>query len=162
MFGHIILLCLYQTSKLAKLFWTIFPAGLLNHFSTYRISLNNALHYIMSSLEYYPPFFPKYSHYQYIIFQNLQIVSPSKDAKIINVLGHYLRKYGMYLFLFVSKLDINRYVCNKNLIWFGSLIKNIVKNEKGRHFHIHKVHIISTKDVCYHTIRGRLRDQVGS
>ena len=51
-----VLLCLYQTSKLAKLFWTIFPAGLLNHFSIYRISLNNVLHYIMSYPEYYPPF----------------------------------------------------------------------------------------------------------
>ena len=48
----------------------------------------------MSSLEYYPPFFPKYSHNQYIKFENLQIVSPSEDVKIINVLGHYLRKYG--------------------------------------------------------------------
>ena len=60
----------------------------------YRISLNNVLPYIMSSLEYYPPFFPKYSHNQYITFENLQIVSPSEDVKIIDVLGHYLRKYG--------------------------------------------------------------------
>ena len=36
------------------------------------------------------------SHYQYINFENLQIVSPSEDVKIINVLGHYLRKYGNY------------------------------------------------------------------
>ena len=61
---------------------------------TYRISLNNVLPYIISSLEYYPPLFPKYSHNQYIKFENLQIVSPSEDVKIINVLGHYLRKYG--------------------------------------------------------------------
>ena len=58
----------------------------------YRISLNNVLPHIMSSLEYYPPFFPKYyRHYQYIKFQNLQIVFPSEDVKIINVLGHYLK-----------------------------------------------------------------------
>ena len=40
----------------------------------------------MSSLEYYPPFFPKYSGNQYIKFQNPQIVSPSEDGKIINAL----------------------------------------------------------------------------
>ena len=50
----------------------------------------------MSSLKYYPPFFPKYSHNQYIKFENLQIVSPPEDVKIINVLGHYLRKYGKW------------------------------------------------------------------
>ena len=63
----------------------------------YRITLNNVLPYIMSSLEYYPPFFPKYSHNQYIRFENLQIMSPSEDVKIINVLGHYLRKYSIFL-----------------------------------------------------------------
>ena len=41
----------------------------------------------MSSLEYYSPFSPKYSHNQYIKFENLQIVSPSEDVKIFNVLG---------------------------------------------------------------------------
>ena len=51
--------------------------------------------WIMSSLEYYPPFFPKYSHNQYTKLENLQIVSPSEDVKIINVLGHYLRKYSI-------------------------------------------------------------------
>ena len=40
----------------------------------------------MSSLEYYPPFPKKYSHNQYIKFENLQIVSPSEDVNIINVL----------------------------------------------------------------------------
>ena len=49
----------------------------------------------MSSLEYYPPFSPKYSHDQYIKLENLQIVSPSEDVKIINVLGHYSREYGI-------------------------------------------------------------------
>ena len=68
-----------------------------SHKETYRISLNNVLPYIMSSLEYYPPFSSKYSsHDQYIELENLQIVSPSEDVKIINVLGHYLRKYGTY------------------------------------------------------------------
>ena len=66
-------------------------------FDNYRISLNNVLPYIMSSFEYYPPFSPKYSHDQYIKLENLQIVSPSEDVKIINVLAHYLRKYGILL-----------------------------------------------------------------
>ena len=51
---------------------------------------------IMSSLEYYLPFPPKYSHHQYIKFGNLQIVSPSEDVKIFNVPGQYSRKYDMY------------------------------------------------------------------
>ena len=45
------------------------------------------LKYILSSLS-------KTSHNQYIKFQNLQIVSPSKDDKILNALGHYLRKHS--------------------------------------------------------------------
>ena len=32
----------------------------------------------------------------YIKFEILQIVSPSEVVKMINVLGHYLRKYGIY------------------------------------------------------------------
>ena len=62
----------------------------------YRISLNNVLPYIMSSLKYYPPFFPKYSNNQYIKVGNLQIMSPSEDVKIVNALGQYLRKYGIH------------------------------------------------------------------
>ena len=74
------------------------PQKVSPQFDNYRISLNNVLPYIMSSLEYYPPFSPKYSsHDQYIKLENLQIVSPSEDVKIINVLGHYLRKYGILL-----------------------------------------------------------------
>ena len=59
------------------------------YISIYRISLNNVFPYIMSSLEYYPPFYPKYSHNQCIKLENLQIVSPSENVKINNVLGHY-------------------------------------------------------------------------
>ena len=44
-------------------------------------------------IEYYPPFFPKFSHFQYIEFQNLQIVSLSESKYVIDILGYYLKKY---------------------------------------------------------------------
>ena len=51
----------------------------------------------MSSLILCPPLntIPPFSQNIVIKFQNLQIVSPSEYVKIINVLGHYLRKYGI-------------------------------------------------------------------
>ena len=82
---------IFTNIRVLEKFWKI-----LKKKSIYRISLNNVLPYIMSSLEYYPPFFPKYSHNQYIKFQNLQLLSHSENVKIIYVVGHYLRKYGTY------------------------------------------------------------------
>ena len=64
----------------------------------YRISLNNVLPYIMSSLEQYPPFSKNREDIKYIKFEILQIVSPSEEVKFSNVRGLYLRKQGMYIF----------------------------------------------------------------
>ena len=61
--------------------------------TTYRISLNNVLPYIMYSI---PPFSQNRGAIKYIKFEILQIVSPSEDVKFSNVRGLYLRKYGNY------------------------------------------------------------------
>ena len=83
----------------------------------------------MSSLEYYPPIFPKYSHNQYIKFENLQIVSPSGDVKMSNVLGHYLRKYGIHYFLKLRPIFVN------SADNFGKIWKNKQMSEKTSHLH---------------------------
>ena len=92
----------------------------------------------MSSLEYYPPFSPKYSHNQYIKFENLQIVSPSEDVKISNVIGHYLRKYGI-LFVLQTEKDSKLRKKTLQVSWF-ELFLSVINRA-----------IWSAKTICKHS-----------